>query len=158
MRCFMPLLALVALPACRTVQTVALAPSLEEAVASANGRNTTLTFANGDRVRPTSVALRDSMIVYSYAGSETHYERPARTLVQIVRDVSPFASVLNGYVLIGAGEIIAWQAYALTSRRRTYGEFMNALMLGAGAGLAVNYAVNPRRTRVIYRAAPPPTP
>lgn len=156
MRLLVPLLALTLLPACRTVQTVALMPSLEEAVAAANGRIAVVTFADGKRVRPASLALHDSVLVYTTAGSETRYERPARDVVQIVRDVSPFASFLTGYGLVGAGEVIAWQAYALTSRQsRTIEGFMNAVLLGAGAGLVINYAVNPRRQHVIYRAESP---
>lgn len=156
----LPVLALAVLPACRTVQTVALAPSLEEAVVAANGHNATVTFAGGQRVRPASLVLRDSTLVYTLPGSETRYERPAREVVQIVRDVSRPAAGLIGYGLVGAGEGIAWGAYfQLTPRRsRTYEGFANAVLLGIGAGLVVNYAVNPRRVRVIYRAAHPPEP
>lgn len=150
------LLALALLPACRTVQTVALTPSLEEAVAAANGRIAAVTFADGKRVRPASLALRDSVLVYTTAGSETRYERPARTVARIVLDVSHPAVDVLGYGLSAVGMLsgtLLGMPYGLfDDRQATYG------FAGLGAGLALNAVVNPHRKRVIYRAVHRPTP
>lgn len=153
----LPLLAVLLLPACRTVQTVAPASSVEAALSQTHGRSVALRFTDGRAVHPASLAVRDSFVVFTLPGSETGFTRPLREVAEVVRNDTPAASGLFGYLIIGLSPAAAQATYisVIPRARLSFDGYMYAGLVGAALGLAVNYAVNPRRERVLYRADVP---
>ncbi|MBE2187302.1 MAG: hypothetical protein IAE99_11075 [Rhodothermales bacterium] len=156
MRLLLPLLALVALPACRTVQTVALASSLEEAVSQTRGRGVRIERFDGPALRnATEVRLSERMLSYFSEKDLRRDSLPREQVKALTVNEGSLGTVgrAAAYVGIPSGiGLLADFACCFWSGSSGFG------FLGIGLGFGLNYLLNPDRERVIYRAAPPPTP
>lgn len=156
MRLAASLLALALLPACRTVQTVALAPSLEDAVAQTRGRGVRIERFDGAAIRnATDLRLSPRMLSYFSENSLRRDSLPRERVHALTMGVGNLGTVgrTAAYIGIPSGVgLLADLACCFWSGSSGFG------VLGIGLGFGLNYLFNPDRERVVYRAIPRPTP
>lgn len=142
----------VALSGCRTVQTVALAPSLDAAVAEARGRAVRIERTHGPSFRNArDLTLSERMLSYMPENTGRRDSLP-REQVQalVVYDGSLQTAALSaGFVSAGVLASLAYQLQCSWVRTCV----LSYPLLASGIG--ANYLLNPDRERVVYRAPRP---
>lgn len=149
MRLLVPLLALAALPACRTVYTGPPATrSLDEAVAHLAGRTVGVERFGGQRVWARRLVLTDSVLTYMPREGGPPVSVRRTDVRRLTTSAPQAASLAGGYVLLAAPSLAG--AYAGLTEN-----VGNWTVVGVAAGIALNAALNPLRLRVHYLAESP---
>ena len=157
MRRTLLLLALVALPACRTVYTRPNpSPSLDVAVTQIGNRPVALTLDDGSTRQARRLRLTDSTLVFAGSPSGLDYEVPRERILRL-STTKPGARIVNGVLLTGAGGAAGGYAGAHMedcSNNTSTVCGLGGLMWGFLAGSVIaNVLLNPKWVVVRYDAS-----
>jgi len=146
-----------ALPACRTVRTVELAPTLEAAVVALEGRPAVLALADGTSQRVDQLRLTDSTLVFDIR--RVTYTVRRDSLVRLSKTYGS-SSFVTGVLMGAVGSIVGGRLGVSMVDCRNNSFILcglDGLLYGAAggsvAGLFVNGRINPRRIVVYYDAS-----
>lgn len=140
-----------ALPACRTVRTVELAPTLEAAVAQTHRRGVRIERFGASALRnTTSLALSPRMLSYvpenGFARDSLPREQVKALTVHASGAEMPGRAIGMIVLPIALGVLVDFACCFSSGQTSGFGP------LGVAVGFGSNFLFNPDRERVVYRA------